>query len=67
MTEQADTDKVEGIAKTDDLPNDLINILAKAEVTGETQQKILTELVPYIVERDGRIFNHAYQVGRSSA
>jgi hypothetical protein len=66
MTE-ADTSKVEGIAKTDDLPNDLINILAKAEVTGETQQKILTELVPYIVERDGRVFNHAYQVGRSSA
>lgn len=66
MTEPADVDKVEGIAKTDDLPNDLINILAKAGITGASQQDIMTALVPYIVERDGRIFNHAYQVGRSS-
>lgn len=62
MTEQLQHTELE----KDDLANDLLKMVANAGLLDNQQQKLLMELLPYIVQRDNKIFNHAYQVGRAS-
>jgi hypothetical protein len=55
-----------GVPEKDNLAADLIKTLTKAGIVKESQQTIMTDLLPYLVDRDNKIFNHGYQVGRAS-
>lgn len=55
------------VPQEDNLAQDLVNMLTKLGMTPGQQQKLLDELVPYIVERDHKILTHGYQSGRASA
>lgn len=65
MTEQLNA-AAAGVPEKDDLANVLLAGLDKAGITKEAQQVLMTDLVPYLVARDNKIFNHGYQVGRAS-
>lgn len=55
------------VPKEDNLAADLLNMLSKAGVPQEQQQKLLDELVPYLVERDHKILMHGIDTGRANA
>lgn len=51
----------------DNLAQDLMDILIQATYLRQNQiTSIMTELVPYIVERDHKILTHGYETGRAS-
>lgn len=54
------------VPQEDNLAQDLVNMLTKLGMTPMQQEKLLNELVPYIVERDHKILSHGYQSGRAS-
>lgn len=66
MTEPIQRDIINGVSTTDDLPNELIALLHDAGIKGDAEQKLMLQLLPFIVRRDHQVFNHAYQVGRAS-
>lgn len=51
----------------DNIITDLTSMLAKAGISAEQQNEFLTLATPYLVERDHKIFTHAYNAGRASA
>lgn len=64
MTENATPPPV---PQEDNLAQDLLNMLSKAGIPQEQQQKLLDELIPYLVERDHKILMHGIDTGRASA
>jgi hypothetical protein len=55
------------VPQEDNLANDLLNMLAKHGIPPAQQQALMIELVPYLVDRDHKVFTHAYDAGRASA
>lgn len=55
------------VPQEDNLATDLLSMLSKADIPQEKQQKLLDELVPYLVERDHKILMHGVDTGRASA
>lgn len=56
-----------GVAEKDDLANELLSLLREAGLDQKQLNAVMLQLVPYIVRRDHKVFNHAYNVGRASA
>lgn len=54
------------VPQKDNLAADLLSMLSKADIPQEKQQKLLDELVPYLVERDHKILMHGVDTGRAS-
>lgn len=59
--------QIKDIAEKDELTKDLVLILDENGISQAKKEVILLQLLPYIIRRDHKIFNHAYHVGRESA
>lgn len=55
------------VPQEDNLAADLVSMLSKLGMTPGQQQKLLDELVPYLVDRDHKILMHGIDTGRASA
>lgn len=54
-------------SQEDNLVADILHILEDNHTDSIHQKALLDTLIPYLVERDHKLFTHAYEAGRASA
>lgn len=62
------TDDVKPPEETDDIVNDILNMLNRAGINDQAQlTTFMTEFTPYIVKREHKVLEHGMEIGRKDA